>query len=588
MGNDFLGSDGSRDPDAKRIAKFEGRLDLVDMQYGFSMNIPEFSKVIEYAKECLKEIRPGKTNTILQLKCPVVKKNASGETISLALGGNCPDEKCWSICTVRCADQLFGGKDNLQKFFIFNLRVECRIDEKTGRCAVCSPREAQALGTVYEILCQYAFEIGAKMNYISMAGTSSGIESTLGNWYLKNKCHPDGTPYFVNYMPNGYHLSLLSYYCDKFRTIEEQVRSSGLCLIVLCSMYLISSATVLSLYLFSLQARKITDMVKNISDALGDPALFTNALANQYLPFVVNWDTMSKAERVEMESFWRTLQGRTNLGNYTYLFKIGIFADEYAELRAIWSKQGGECCYELGHGIYDEDHPMLKAAGCTNWGQWCLLEGKGIFDPDHPKLKALGVTNFGEWCVLMAKGIFDPDHPKLKAAGCNNFGEWCVLMAKGIFDPDHPKLKAAGCNNFGEYIVLKKRGLYNPANAQVVLDGQIKGGNTLRDQKIGLIGAKIDHWRSRIDELREYTIQNKHSFVPKGHSLYVYVTCIRVYYRKTIKDRNAVTDEDIRHIIKGDAKLKAHADMDYFCFVPPHPSSKGSCGCRHCTRKHFR
>ena len=106
-------------------------------------------------------------------------------------------------------------------------------------------------------------------------------------------------------------------------------------------------------------------MVKNISDALGDPALYTSALANEYLPFVINWDKMSNEDKVEMESFWRTLQGRTNLGNYTYLFKIGIFADEYAELRAIWSKEGGERCYELGHGIFDEDHPVLKAAGCT-------------------------------------------------------------------------------------------------------------------------------------------------------------------------------------------------------------------------------
>ena len=66
-----------------------------------------------------------------------------------------------------------------------------------------------------------------------------------------------------------------------------------------------------------------------------------------------------------MKKFWLTLRGCTKLGNYAYLFKIGIFADEYAELHAIWSKQGGERCYELGHGIHDKDHPVLKAAGCT-------------------------------------------------------------------------------------------------------------------------------------------------------------------------------------------------------------------------------
>ncbi len=248
MGNNFLGSDSSCDPDAEHIARFEGMLDVVDLMYGFSMNsVPGFSKVVKYVKECLRDIQQNGTNTILQLKCPVAKKNAAGETISLALGGNCPDEKHWSICTIRCANQLFRGKGNLRKFFIFNLCVECCIDEKTHRCAVCSDDEAKVLGAVYEILCEYAFEIGATMNYISMAGMSSSIKSALGDEYLMDKRHLDGTPYFGKYMPNGYHLSLLSYYCDKFRTIEDQVRSSGLCLIILCSLYLISSTTRFSL-----------------------------------------------------------------------------------------------------------------------------------------------------------------------------------------------------------------------------------------------------------------------------------------------------------------------------------------------------
>lgn len=221
MGNDFLDSDGSR---AERIAKYEFLLDCLCLSHDISLqHVPGFAKVIEYGKECLRNIQPGGTHTILQFKCPVAKKNAAGESISIALGGNCPDEKRWSICTIRCADQLFGGKDNLQKFLIFNLRVECRIDCESGRCAVCSPHEAKALGAVYEILCRYAFEMKAVMNFISLAGTTSKVDSELGDCYLKDKRHPDGTPYFVNYLPKGYHLSLLSYYCDKFRTIEEQV-----------------------------------------------------------------------------------------------------------------------------------------------------------------------------------------------------------------------------------------------------------------------------------------------------------------------------------------------------------------------------
>lgn len=82
------------------------------------------------------------------------------------------------------------------------------------------------------------------MNFISVAGTTSKVDSELGDCYLKDKRHPDGTPYFVNYLPKGYHLSLLSYYCDKFRTIEEQVgRAVFVSLYYICALYLISSAT---------------------------------------------------------------------------------------------------------------------------------------------------------------------------------------------------------------------------------------------------------------------------------------------------------------------------------------------------------
>ena len=208
--------------DTDSFAKYDDMLNSLEME--FLLRVPHFDKVLDYAKQCLRKIKAGSHNVILQLKCPVPKKNAAGETISLALGGNIPDDKRRSICTVRCADELFGGKENLEKYFIFNLRVECRIDEKSGRCAVCSPVEAQALGAVYEVLCQYAFAIGAKMSFISIAGTSSGIESTLGKWYLENKRHPNGTPYFTTYMPSGFHLSLLSYYCNLMGTIEEQVK----------------------------------------------------------------------------------------------------------------------------------------------------------------------------------------------------------------------------------------------------------------------------------------------------------------------------------------------------------------------------
>ena len=47
----------------------------------------------------------------------------------------------------------------------------------------------------------------------------------------------------------------------------------------------------------------------NMSVALGDPDLFTNALANQYLPFIVDWDTMTEEEKEDMLDFWGALEG---------------------------------------------------------------------------------------------------------------------------------------------------------------------------------------------------------------------------------------------------------------------------------------
>jgi len=84
-------------------------------------------------------------------------------------------------------------------------------------------------------------------------------------------------------------------------------------------------------------------------------------------------------------------------------------------------------------------------------------------------------------------------------------------------------------------------------------------------------------------------------FHPNGHSLSDYVKDIRRAYHNKLKERNAITDEDIQLIIygdeklalKGNEKLKALAEMG-FCFEPPHPKSVGACGCRHCKGKHYR
>ncbi len=140
-----------KDPSTKSIlAACDTRLDeliatwrLSPEKQGLLLRFPE---VVEYAKKCLRAICPGSRKFILQLKCPVPKKNHNGENISLALGGNCPDDMRHRICSIRCADELF-GIELLSQLFVFNCRVECRIDCKSGRCAACSWDEAEALGT---------------------------------------------------------------------------------------------------------------------------------------------------------------------------------------------------------------------------------------------------------------------------------------------------------------------------------------------------------------------------------------------------------------------------------------------------------
>jgi hypothetical protein len=185
-----------------------------------------FPEVVEYARKCLRAIHPGSRKFILQLKCPVPKKNHNKKDISLALGGNCPENMRRGICSIRCADELFGIK-LLSQLFVFNCRVECRIDCKSGCCAICSWIEAEALGNVYKVLCVYAHAVGAKIGFISLAGSTTGIGQKLGTNFFEKMTHGDGTPYISEgmYVPNGYHISLGAYYCNKFPTVEMQVNT---------------------------------------------------------------------------------------------------------------------------------------------------------------------------------------------------------------------------------------------------------------------------------------------------------------------------------------------------------------------------
>ena len=110
-------------------------------------------------------------------------------------------------------------------------------------------------------------------------------------------------------------------------------------------------------------------MVRNISIALDDPDLFTNALENPHLSFVIDWDKMSENDKNKMLNFWSAIQRGKRLGDHAYRNKIGIFDPQYLHLRIVWSQKGGERCYELGKGIFNQYHPVLKEAGVTNWGQ---------------------------------------------------------------------------------------------------------------------------------------------------------------------------------------------------------------------------
>ena len=58
-------------------------------------------------------------------------------------------------------------------------------------------------------------------------------------------------------------------------------------------------------------------MIWKISNALGDPALYTNAITNKFLPFVVDWEAMSDKDKYEMDDFWKSLACQTNLGSYS-------------------------------------------------------------------------------------------------------------------------------------------------------------------------------------------------------------------------------------------------------------------------------
>ena len=129
-------------------------------------------------------------------------------------------------------------------------------------------------------------------------------------------------------------------------------------------------------------------MVWEISIVLEDLNLFTNALANPHLSFIIDWDGMSENGKNEMLDFWSAIQREKRLSDHAYWNKIGYFHPQCPHLQILWIQKGGKPCYKLGKGILNMDHPVLKDAGITNWGQWCYLEAKVIFETTQEKLVA--------------------------------------------------------------------------------------------------------------------------------------------------------------------------------------------------------
>ncbi len=185
------------------------------------------------------------------------------------------------------------------------------------------------------------------------------------------------------------------------------------------------------------QVQKITKMVRKISEMIGNPTIFTNALANRrFLPYVANWDAMTEDDaRYEMTRFWGALNGGSLLGNYCYMMKVGIFNEEYVDLRISWSKQGGNRCHKLGHGIHNTLHPVLVKAGFKNWGEYCLQEACAIFNINQEKLVAAGVRNFDEFARDLQLGIFDQANAEVVREGNIKGGTSTHATKVGLWNP---------------------------------------------------------------------------------------------------------------------------------------------------------
>ena len=114
-------------------------------------------------------------------------------------------------------------------------------------------------------------------------------------------------------------------------------------------------------------------MAKSISVALGEPYLYTNALANVHLPFVVEWDDMSEEGQAEMIKEWSPAE----VGRRSFADKTRLFSAEYDNVRLEWHSKGGETARDLGVGIHDEANALVRLEWRSKGGETARDPGVG-------------------------------------------------------------------------------------------------------------------------------------------------------------------------------------------------------------------
>jgi hypothetical protein len=288
-------------------------------------------------------------------------------------------------------------------------------------------------------------------------------------------------------------------------------------------------------------------MVKNISVALGDPDIYTNALSNRLLPFVREWDLMSE-EKTEITEFWTPEEVRRRLGNRMFAEKCGFDADEYAELRILWRKKGGTSCRDQEKGMFNTTDERLVAGGFSNWGDHAFANGTGMYDPANAKAKHDG---------HVAGGTTQGNSSK------ESVGHWM-----------HTQL----------------------VNADINLKRVIDFVERVRAIFICFLLLNITFFQVLI----MYFFKNGHSVFDKGTGLKVVVEKLRHKFKQMVltcvgrkPDTRLPFSSDelilIRDRIEASPKFKALAETKHFCFVPPNYSKASGtpCGCVH-GKTHFK